>query len=87
MYKYRILEFINKLPLCEAYKMKKKLPSLLNISPRTFGDWLYIKKDSSRCINSDALRIIANELKTTIEQLHGDIGKTNPAPLFEDITN
>ncbi|WP_438712332.1 hypothetical protein ACSTS3_08060 [Aquimarina muelleri] len=58
--KYRILEYLKKLPH-EEYKIaKKKLPLALEVSTRTFERWLYLTIDSKMEVSADKLAIISH---------------------------
>lgn len=58
--KYRILEYLKKLPH-EEYKIaKNKLPLALEVSKRTFERWLYLTIDSKMEVSADKLAIISH---------------------------
>ena len=59
-YKYRILEYLNKLPHQEYKLAKKVLPRALKVSHKTFNDWLYIKADHGRMIPAESLIQLAD---------------------------
>ena len=58
--KYKILEYLKKLPH-EEYKIaKQKLPLALEVSKRTFERWIYLNIDSKMQVSADKLAIISN---------------------------
>ncbi len=69
MNKYSILEKLKLLPYKDYIYAKKYLPYFLDISPKTFNSWLYIKIDSKRQIPLDKIAAISFFLKVKIEDL------------------
>ncbi|WP_438712636.1 hypothetical protein ACSTS3_10400 [Aquimarina muelleri] len=77
--KYRILEYLKKLPH-EEYKIaKKKLPLALEVSTRTFERWLYLTIDSKMEVSADKLAIISHffELDSIDELINYKIKQFN----------
>lgn len=59
LYKYRILELLNKLPHEQYKKAKRYLGTAIGVSPRTFHDWCYIKINDGRSIPADKMISLA----------------------------
>lgn len=72
-YKYRILEYFNKLPIQEAALAKNRLPIALEVNKYTFRDWCYLKSDDSRKIPSEALYQIASYFGVDISDMFTEI--------------
>jgi len=68
--KYRILEILSKsYSHHEMFKIKKEIPNKLNISQRTFKNWMYLRLDDTTEISYSNLFKLAKILNTTIENL------------------
>ncbi|WP_148639252.1 hypothetical protein [Aquimarina longa] len=83
--KYKILEFLKKLPHEEYRIAKKKLPLALKVSMRTFERWLYLKKEAKMEVSADKLAIISNflELDSIDELINYEVKQFNKKELQE----
>lgn len=67
--KYDVLRRLNELPKSQHSITKTELPKQLGVSQRTFDGWLYIKKDESQNVPSEALAILARFFECSMESL------------------
>jgi DNA-binding Xre family transcriptional regulator len=69
-YKYKILEILQTEYSADKSKaLKEEIPKILNVSKKTFINWVYLKKDKSAEIRYTDLHKIAVILNTTVENL------------------
>lgn len=73
MYKYKLLEFMRKLPHEQFYKVKSSLPVQLGISPDTFRQWMYIKTNSARMIPAESLMKLALFFEKDITEMFNEV--------------
>ena len=70
IYKYKLLEVLQtKYPMDEYMALKKEIPEMLNVSIRTFNNWLYMRKESKNTIRYVELYKLSKILNTTVEDL------------------
>ena len=87
-YKYNILAKLDDLSVKNKRIAKKLLPRLLNISPRTFQIYLYIKLEDNNNISPDKLLIMAKYFGCSIEELmNEDVPEVNYDRIIEEIEN
>ena len=81
-YKYRLLEFMRKLPYEHYHQVKTELPQKLGISRETFHQWMYTKANSGRMIYADHLVALSKFFGVQIDEMF-----TNPPtkPRIESI--
>jgi hypothetical protein len=69
-YKYRLLEYLNKLPHERHKLVMRRLPIAVGVHRTTFNDWLYIKADATKMIPADHLVKLATFFDVTVEEMY-----------------
>ncbi len=68
-YKFNIYWQLQKMPYNQHQEAKTYLPSVLNISVRTFENWMYAKEDNSLEIPLEALILMAQFFRVPLMDL------------------
>lgn len=68
-YKYRLLEYMRKLPHAHYHLVKRELPKKLGIAQPTFNQWMYIKENSGRMIYAEHLYALAKYFGVDIKDM------------------
>lgn len=90
-YKYRLLEFMRKLPHKHYHKVKRELPRKLGVAQETFTQWMYIKSNSGRMIYAEYLYALAQYFDVEVKDMFTEepakieIESINEPNLFDDV--